>query len=134
MKKAMNQSKLILILNGLSILSLLFMVILLFIAGNVNRELNTANEDRFNLTYNANRFMHVKQCLCLIFPFIKFLVIVHVLRFAFQIFYIFQCFSRYFKSYSVCFSFSMIFSFFAILQVLQCAFLIFHPFCVPRHI
>ena len=58
MKKAMNQSKLILILNGLSILSLLFMVILLFIAGNVNRELNTANEDRFNLTYNANRFMN----------------------------------------------------------------------------
>ena len=58
MKKAMNQSKLILILNGLSILSLLFMVILLFIAGNVNRGLTAANENRFNLTYNANRFMN----------------------------------------------------------------------------
>lgn len=58
MKKAMNQSKLILILNGLSILSLLFMVILLFIAGNVNRGLTAAHENRFNLTYNANRFMN----------------------------------------------------------------------------
>ena len=77
---------------------------------------------------------HVKQCLCLIFPFIKFLVIVHVLRFAFQIFYIFQCFSRYFKSYSVCFSFSMIFSFFAIHQVLQYAILIFTFFNISRQI
>ncbi len=58
MKKAMNQSKLILILNGISILSLLFMVILLFIASSVNRQLNAANEDRFDLTYNANRFMN----------------------------------------------------------------------------
>ena len=58
MKKAMNQSKLIFILNGLSILALLFMVVLLFISSHVNRQLNAANEERFSLTYNANRFMN----------------------------------------------------------------------------
>lgn len=58
MKRAMNQSKLILILNGISILALIFMVVLLFISSSVNRKLNIANEDRFNLTYNANRFMN----------------------------------------------------------------------------
>ncbi len=57
MKQAMNQSKLILILNGISILALFFMVILLFMSNSVNRQLNTANEERFLLTYNANRFM-----------------------------------------------------------------------------
>ena len=45
------------------------------------------------------------------------------LQFAFLIFHVFQCFSPYSMSYSVCFSFSMIFSFPAILHVLQCAFL-----------
>jgi len=48
-------------------------------------------------------------------------------------------FSRYsmilslFKSSSVCFSFSMIFSFLAIFHVLQCALLIFHVFKWFRH-
>ena len=40
----------------------------------------------------------------------------------------FFTFFRDFKSYIVCFSLSIIFSFLAILQVLECAFLIFHVF------
>ena len=46
----------------------------------------------------------------------------------FLIFHVFQCFSPYSTSYSLLFSFSMIFTFPFILQVLQCAFLIFHDF------
>ena len=76
----------------------------------------------------------MKQCLCLIFQ-------------------VFHCLSPYSISYSVCFSFSMIFRFLVILQVLHCAFhnpgflsfsrhipqkqslcLIFHVFQVSRHI
>ena len=50
---------------------------------------------------------------------------------AFLIFHVLQWFSTHFTSYSVCFSFSMIFSFLAIFQVLHCAFLFFHVFqCV----
>jgi hypothetical protein len=40
----------------------------------------------------------------------------------------FQYSLSYFKFYSVCFSFSLIFSFLAILQVLKCASLLFHVF------
>ncbi len=58
MKKVMNQSMLVLILNGISIIALLFMLISLFIYSNVNSQLNKANEERFELTYNANRFMN----------------------------------------------------------------------------
>ncbi len=58
MKKAINQSMLTLILNGVSIAALLFMIISLFAYGGVNRRLNAANEERFELTYNANRFMN----------------------------------------------------------------------------
>lgn len=58
MKKAMSQSLLTLILNGVSIISLIFLVFSLFSYGRVNNELNKANEERFNLTYNANRFMN----------------------------------------------------------------------------
>lgn len=58
MKRAMSQSLLTLILNGISILSLIFLAISLFCYRNVNNELNLANEERFNLTYNANRFMN----------------------------------------------------------------------------
>jgi hypothetical protein len=36
----------------------------------------------------------------------------------FLIFHVFHCFSPYFTSYSLCFSFSMIFSFLIIIQVL----------------
>ncbi|MCI9210485.1 MAG: methyl-accepting chemotaxis protein [Eubacterium sp.] len=58
MKKAMNQSVANFILNGISILALVFLVISLFSYGKVNRSLNKANEERYELTYNANRFMN----------------------------------------------------------------------------
>ncbi len=58
MKKAMNQSILTLILNGGSILALLFMMYSLFTYSRVNGQLNEAYKERFDLTYNANRFMN----------------------------------------------------------------------------
>lgn len=58
MKKAINQSTLTLILNGISILTLLFMGVALFANSHIRTLLNSANEDRFNLTYQANRFMN----------------------------------------------------------------------------
>ena len=58
MKKAMKQSRLIAILNGISILALVLTVILLLTYSNVNRQLSKDNEARFDLTYNANRFMN----------------------------------------------------------------------------
>ncbi len=57
MKRAMKQSTLILILNGISILALLFLVVSLFSYSGVSKQLNDASEERFELTYNANRFM-----------------------------------------------------------------------------
>ena len=54
----MNQSKLNMILNGISLTSLFLMILLLFAYGNIKGKLNDANADRFNLTYNANRFMN----------------------------------------------------------------------------
>ena len=57
MKKAMNQSKLIAILDSISVLSIILMMFFLFICNNINKQLHAASEDRFNLTYNANRFM-----------------------------------------------------------------------------
>lgn len=58
MKKAMNQSLLILIINGVSVISLIFMVLSLLSYSKANAELRKANDDRFALTYNANRFMN----------------------------------------------------------------------------
>ena len=58
MKKAMKQSVLIYILNGISILSLIFLIFSLMAYGRKSDELNVANEKRFELTYNANRFMN----------------------------------------------------------------------------
>ncbi len=58
MKKAMKQSKIIAILNGISIFSLILMAILLLVYANVDKQLTENNENRFNLTYNANRFMN----------------------------------------------------------------------------
>ncbi len=58
MKKAMNLSKLTLILNGISMLTLLLMVVFLFFYSSVSSQLSRANEERFDLTYNANRFMN----------------------------------------------------------------------------
>ncbi len=58
MKRAMKQSTLTLILNGISILTLIYMVYSLIAYSQVSGQLNTANEERFSLTYNANRFMN----------------------------------------------------------------------------
>ena len=58
MKKAINQSLMAYILNGVSILALLFLVYSLFDYGVVNGKLDQAHEERFELTYNANRFMN----------------------------------------------------------------------------
>ncbi len=58
MKKTMSQTLLTLILNGISILSLIFMTLCLYSYRNVNTKLNQANAERFDLTYNANRFMN----------------------------------------------------------------------------
>lgn len=58
MKKAMNLSKLTLILNGISMLTLLLMVVFLCFYSSVTGQLSQANEERFDLTYNANRFMN----------------------------------------------------------------------------
>ncbi len=58
MKKAMNQSTHISILNGISIATLVLMLFLLFAYAGTNRQLSADSENRFNLTYNANRFMN----------------------------------------------------------------------------
>ncbi len=58
MKKSINQSTLTLVLNGLSVLALIFMGLALFSNSHIRELLNTANEERFDLTYNANRFMN----------------------------------------------------------------------------
>lgn len=58
MKKAISQSALTTILNVGSICALLFMLVLLVTYSDVSRQLERANEDRFELTYNANRFMN----------------------------------------------------------------------------
>lgn len=58
MKKAMNQSTHISILNGISIATLVLMLFLLFAYARTNRQLSVDSENRFNLTYNANRFMN----------------------------------------------------------------------------
>ncbi len=57
-KKAINQSLLTFILNGVSICALIFMVLSLLSYSYANQELQQASEDRFELTYNANRFMN----------------------------------------------------------------------------
>ncbi len=54
----MNQSTITLILNGICIFVLLLMAFSLFIYHNVNKQFDHAMEARFNLTYNANRFMN----------------------------------------------------------------------------
>ena len=56
MKKAVNQSILTFILNGISILALLLGYSLVSY-GKVNSQLNAASKERYDLTYNANRFM-----------------------------------------------------------------------------
>ena len=49
---------LILILNGVAILSVVFLMLSLSSYSKMNRQLDEANEARYELTYNANRFMN----------------------------------------------------------------------------
>ncbi|MDE6615480.1 MAG: methyl-accepting chemotaxis protein, partial [Lachnospiraceae bacterium] len=58
MKKSINQSTITFILNGISIISLIFMVFSLSSYNKINNQLNMAQTERFELTYNANRFMN----------------------------------------------------------------------------
>ena len=58
MKKAMNQSTLTTILNMVSIAALALLLILVFINNDVSGRLADSNEQRYALTYNANRFMN----------------------------------------------------------------------------
>ncbi len=58
MKKAINQSVLTYVLNGITILALVFMVFSLFDYGKISNLLDKAHEERFELTYQANRFMN----------------------------------------------------------------------------
>lgn len=58
MKKKMKQSTLLLLLNGITILALLFMSFCLVCYSRVSGKINVANSERFELTFNANRFMN----------------------------------------------------------------------------
>ncbi len=58
MKKAMNQSLTTSILNGISILTIIFLVLSLISYSYVSDELSDARAERYDLTYNANRFMN----------------------------------------------------------------------------
>ncbi|MCD7999188.1 MAG: methyl-accepting chemotaxis protein [Clostridiales bacterium] len=58
MKKAMKQSTLIYILNGSSIFFLLITLFSVFYYGNLNGKIQQAYNNRYELTYNANRFMN----------------------------------------------------------------------------
>lgn len=63
MKKTMNQSTLTLILNGASIFALCIVIVFLFFQVRVSQMLSNANLNRFNLTYDANRFMDASSFL-----------------------------------------------------------------------
>ena len=54
MKKKMKQSTHLLVLNSISILALLFMAFCLFSYSGVNRKINKANSERFELTPTAS--------------------------------------------------------------------------------
>ncbi len=58
MKKSINQSLITYILNGISICSLIFMSLSLASYNGMKSQLDKAQENRFSLTYNANRFMN----------------------------------------------------------------------------
>lgn len=63
MKKAMNQSTMTLLLNGISIAALFLVILSLAAYSWESLQLEKANEDRYNLTYHANRFMNASAYL-----------------------------------------------------------------------
>lgn len=54
----MKQSTLIYILNGVSIFSLLITLLSVLYYGSINSKIQQAARNRYELTYNANRFMN----------------------------------------------------------------------------
>lgn len=58
MKKAMNQSKMILLTNCCSAILLLGIAVIVCMNMAMNNRIQKAHKDRFDLTYNANRFMN----------------------------------------------------------------------------
>ncbi len=63
MKKAMDQSKITMILNGASIAALVMMVLSLAAYSGVSLQLERANSDRYELTYQANNFVNASSYL-----------------------------------------------------------------------
>ena len=61
MKKTINQSTLTIILNGASIFVLFLMAFSLLAYHGANRKFDVAMENRFQLTYNANKFMNASS-------------------------------------------------------------------------
>lgn len=57
MKRAIKQSTLTLIMSGTSIFTLILMAVFIFAFSSISAKIDQANEDRFYLTYNANKFM-----------------------------------------------------------------------------
>ena len=57
MRKSINQSTMVLVLNALSIAMIIAIVVCFMSVMSLSNAIERANEDRFDLTYNANRFM-----------------------------------------------------------------------------
>ncbi len=57
MKKAMKQSTMVIILNIVSVILLVGVAACFFFSRAYNGRIDTANQERFDLTYNANRFV-----------------------------------------------------------------------------
>ncbi len=58
MKKAVKQSTLTFIMSGVSILAMFLMAVAIILFSRVTAQIDQANEDRFALTSNANKFMN----------------------------------------------------------------------------
>ena len=107
--------------------------------GSISVFLNIFQDIHFSpLNFHVIHFsphIQVIECSCLIFQDFQFprhnpgttVYILHFLRYS-------PFFAINFRSLCVCFSFSMILNFHALLQVLQCAFLIYHVFPFSWHI
>lgn len=57
MKKAMKQSKMVAIFNAISVALILIIILTFSLVILYNKKIDTANQDRFDLTANANRFL-----------------------------------------------------------------------------
>lgn len=57
MKKAMKQSRMVALFNGISIILLVGIAVVFFFSAAYNGRIDKANHERYELTYNANRFL-----------------------------------------------------------------------------